>query len=149
MTQAHVNFEHVIRPPDDTFSELEGSSFMENTRPLSHSPSLPQDDPDPENTRPLSPSPSLPVNDPELEGIPEHFFDIKSWEGKSGAMKGKMRETVTLVIRNYIFRKRTSQKNGNVRFGCNACEKMNKHLYAVALINEEGRGGQNILHSEP
>ena len=93
MTQAHVNFEHVIRPPDDTFSELEGSSFMENTRPLSHSPSLPQDDPDPENTRPLSPSlpindpentrplspsPSLPVNDPELEGIPEHFFDIKS-----------------------------------------------------------------------
>ena len=49
-----------------------------------------------------------------------------------------MRETVTLVIGNYIFRKRNTLKNGTVRFSCNACEKMNKHLYAVAQIKEEG-----------
>ena len=69
MAQAQINFEHVLRPPDDNFSELEESSMMEagppnpeNTRPLS--PSLPPDDP--ENTRLLSPSPS-PQDDPELK----------------------------------------------------------------------------------
>ena len=29
MAQAQINFEHVLRPPDDNFSELEESSMME------------------------------------------------------------------------------------------------------------------------
>ena len=77
----------------------------------------------------------------EEEDIPEHSFDIKTSIGKTGAMKGKKRETVTLQLGNYNFRKRFVLKNGNINFTCTGCEgqvpKVN--LSALAKINEEGK----------
>ena len=71
----------------------------------------------------------------------EHSFDIKTSIGKTGAMKGKKRETVTLQLGNYNFRKRFVLKNGNINFTCTGCEgqvpKVN--LSALAKINEEGK----------
>ena len=57
----------------------------------------------------------------EEDGIPEHEFEIKTTEGKLGRMKGVPRVKVSLVIENYIFRKRRIMKNGLVQFSCNAC----------------------------
>ena len=46
-------------------------------------------------------------DDEEEEGsIPEHEFEIKTTEGKTGSKKGVIREKVSLVIGNHIFRKR-------------------------------------------
>ena len=72
----------------------------------------------------------------EYETIPDHSFETKIIKGKIDAMKGKTRETVSLIIGNHIFRKRNSLKNGTIRFSCNGCEKLKpiKHLYAVASL---------------
>ena len=48
------------------------------------------------------------------ETIPDHSFETKIIKGKIDAMKGKTRETVSLIIGNHIFRKRNSLKNGTV-----------------------------------
>ena len=45
------------------------------------------------------------------ETIPDHSFETKIIKGKIDAMKGKTRETVSLIIGNHIFRKRNSFKN--------------------------------------
>ena len=148
MTQAHFNFEHELRPPDD-FSSLEesqdvlqqkipSSSFTTDvpqlevssvSPPLSLTPDLPQL----EEVSPVSPSHSL---TPEDETIPDHSFETKIIKGKLGSMKGKTREIVSLILGNHIFRKRNSFKNGTIRFSCNGCEKLKliKHLYAVASL---------------
>ena len=121
MTQAHFNFEHELRPPDD-FSSLEesqdvlqqkipSSSFTTDVPQLevsSVSPplSLTQDVLQQEEVSPEIPSPSL------------------------------TREIVSLILGKHIFRKRNSLKNGTIRFSCNGCEKLKpiKHLYAVASL---------------
>ena len=40
------------------------------------------------------------------ETIPDHSFETKIIKGKIDAMKGKTRETVSLLIGNHIFRKK-------------------------------------------
>ena len=50
-------------------------------------------------------------------------------------MKGKKRETVTLQLGNYNFRKRFVLKNGNIHFTCTGCEG----LLPKAKVNEEGK----------
>ena len=55
-------------------------------------------------------------------------------------MKGVVREKVSLIIGNYIFRKRRQLKNGSLIFSCNGCEaQVPKHyLSAIATITEDG-----------
>ena len=89
----------------------------------------------------LGPSslPHLVCEDPEdedeeeEEGIPEH-------EGKFGNMKGVAREKVSLLLGNYIFRKRIEMKNRSIIFSCNDCEAQTPKIYlsAIARITEEG-----------
>ena len=76
----------------------------------------------------------------EEDGIPEHEFEIKTTEGKTGKMKGVSRVKVSLVIGNHIFRKRKIEKNGLVQFSCNGCETRvpRKYLSANARIKEDG-----------
>ena len=171
MTQAHFNFEHELRPPDD-YSDLSVFSSPSVTQdvlpheevspphsltlqqdevsPEIPSPSLTPDIPQQDEVSPKIPSPSLTSDVPQIEEvspvslddetIPDHSFETKIIKGKLGAMKGKTRETVSLIIGNHIFRKRNSLKNGTIIFSCNGCEKLKpiKHLYAVACINENG-----------
>ena len=66
-------------------------------------------------------------------------------------MKGKTRETVSLLIGNHIFRKKNTLKDGTIRFSCNGCEKLKpaKYLSAFASINENGNYElQEWPHSE-
>ena len=59
-------------------------------------------------------------------------------EGKTGKMKGVIREKVSLMIGNSLFRKRRTV-NGSVFFSCNTCEtSYNTHLSAIAKIKEDG-----------
>ena len=77
-------------------------------------------------------------NDEEEDSIPEHHFDVKTTEGKTGSKKGVIREKVSLVIGNHIFRKRRTA-NGSVFFSCNGCEtSCNKYLSAIAKMKEDG-----------
>ena len=76
---------------------------------------------------------------PEEETIPEHEFEIKTTIGMAGAMKGKTREKVSLIIENYIFRKRYTNKNGTIVFSCNGCELQSSTLFAVAKMDEDGK----------
>ena len=97
---------------------------------------------------PDSPSPSLTQ---ENEAIPDHYFEVNVIKGKTGAMKGKTRETVSLLIGNHIFRKKNTLKDGTIRFSCNGCEKLKpaKYLSAFASINENGNYElQEWPHSE-
>ena len=91
MTQAHVRFpENVVRPPDD-YSDLEESYALQLTQDvLQHEVVSPD-------------SPSLTQ---EKEAIPDHYFEVNVIKGKTGTMKGKTRETVSLLISNHIFRKK-------------------------------------------
>ena len=205
MAQAQiVNYEHGVRPPDDSFSELEETSFspshdvpeearilppLSSPSPCQDDDGLPVDLPDlppgtslpdlavtslpgisvtslshdaPETEEaalpvdlPVALLPELPgtslshvVPEPEEapssqgpEDVPDHRFQVKTTKGKSGSMKGKTREFVSLVIGNYIFRKRNTLRSGTVRFSCNGCEKLKpiKNLYAYAQINDEGK----------
>ena len=73
-------------------------------------------------------------NDEEEDSILEHHFDIKTTEGKTASMKGAIREKVSLVIGNHIFRKRRTA-NGSVFFSCNGGEtSCNKYLSAIAKM---------------
>ena len=76
----------------------------------------------------------------EEEGIPEHEFETKTTEGKFGRMKGVTREKVSLLIGNYIFRRRRTLKDGSVIFSCNGCEAQapKTYLSAIARITEDG-----------
>ena len=76
----------------------------------------------------------------EEDGIPEHEFEIKTTEGKSGKMKGVTRVKVTLLIGNHIFRKRKIEKDGLVQFSCNGCETSvpRRYLSAFAKAKEDG-----------
>ena len=90
----------------------------------------------------LSSTPSEPfeeAEDDEEDGsIPEHHFEIKTTEGKTGKMKGVIREKVSLMIGNSLFCKRKTV-NGSVFFSCNTCEtSYNTHLSAIAKIKEDG-----------
>ena len=125
MTQAHVKFpENVVRPPDD-YSDLEESYALQLTQDvLQH-----------EVLSPDSPSPSLTQ---ENEPIPDHYFEVNVIKGKTGAMKGKTRETVSLLIGNHIFRKKNTLKDGTIKFSCNGCERKKKTVSAFASINENG-----------
>ena len=77
-------------------------------------------------------------DDEEDGSIPEHHFEIKTMEGKTGKMKGVIREKVSLMIGNSLFRKRRTV-NGSVFFSCNTCEtSYNTHLSAIAKIKEDG-----------
>ena len=77
-------------------------------------------------------------DDEEDGSIPEHHFEIKTTEGKTGKMKGVIREKVSLMIGNSLFRKRRTV-NGSVFFSCNTCEtSYNTHLSAIAKIKEDG-----------
>ena len=53
-------------------------------------------------------------------------------------MKGIIRDKVSLMIGNSLFRKRRTV-NGSVFFSCNTCEtSYNTHLSAIAKIKEDG-----------
>ena len=135
MTQAHVRFpENVVRPPDD-YSDLEESYVLQHEA-VSPSPSLSQDVLQHEVVSPEdSPSPSLTQ---EKEAIPDHYFEVNVIKGKTGAMKGKTRETVSLLIGNHIFRKKNILKDGTIKFSCNGCERKKKTVCAFACINKNG-----------
>ena len=84
----------------------------------------------------LSPPPS-PGSAEEEEQIPEHWFDINKTVWKSGANKGKERETVTLMLGNYIFWKRRTLKDGTLLFACNGCEKEKVTMSALVKVTED------------
>ena len=116
-------------PPPQETSQSDQTSLLEETRPPDHSLSLRSDEQPSVTLTPdspghsASPSPSLSTSHPdpdpededevEDEGIPEHEFEIKTTEGKFGKMKGVAREKVSLLLGNYIFRKRRQLKNGS------------------------------------
>ena len=133
MTQAHVRFpENLVRPPDD-YSDLEESYALVTVSPDSPSLSLTQDVLQHEVVSPDSPSLTQ-----EKEAIPDHYFEVNVIKGKTGAMKGKTRETVSLLIGNHIFRKKNTLNDGTIKFSCNGCERKKKTVSAFASINENG-----------
>ena len=126
MTQAHFNFEHELRPPDD-YSDLSVFSSPSVTQDvLPHEEVSPPHSltPQQDEVSPEIPSPSLTSDVLQIEEvspvslddetIPDHSFETKIIKGKLGAMKGKTRETVSLIIGNHIFRKRNSLKNRTI-----------------------------------
>lgn len=94
------------------------------SQPLSQPPSLPDSEtlsqiiPDSLSVSPEEEPAEVSQYNPEEETIPEHEFEIKTTIGMAGAMKGKTREKVSLIIENYIFRKRYTNKNGTSQALC-------------------------------
>ena len=115
------------------------------SQPLSQPPSLPDSEtlsqiiPDSLSVSPEEEPAEVSQYNPEEETIPEHEFEIKTTIGMAGAMKGKTREKVSLIIENYIFRKRYTNKNGTIVFSCNGCELQSTTLFAVAKMDEDGK----------
>ena len=95
------------------------STASENEQPsLSHP--HPPGSPGSEEKTPDTEQHSLSLSPPQAqeEGIPDHEFEIKTTEGKSGRMKGVTREKVSLLIGNHVFRKRRIEKSGFESFTC-------------------------------
>ena len=69
---------------------------------------------------------------------PEPVFDVTTKTVKTGVKKGNVEKKVSLIIGNTIFKKRKTQKNGNIVFSCNGCQK--EGLYLPALVGIEGKG---------
>ena len=72
--------------------------------------------------------PSLQESDVE-ENLPEPVFDVT--QNKGGKKK------ISLIIGCHIFKKRKVQKNGNLTFTCNGCEKEGLYLSAVVGVEDE------------
>ena len=128
------------RPPDPTHSEQPPLSLPSAQEQASLS--LPPGSPGSEENTPDIDQHSLSLSPPQAqeEGIPDHEFDIKITEGKSGRMKGVTRQKVSLIIGNHIFRKRRVEKSGLVSFTCNGCETSipKRYISAFARVNEDG-----------
>ena len=131
-----LQHEAVIPVSPSLTQDVLGESYVLQHEAVSPSPSLTEDVLQHEVVSPDSPSPSLiqdvlqhevvsPEDSPspsltqENEAIPDHYFEVNVIKGKTGAMKGKTRETVSLLIGNHIFRKKNTLKDGTIRFSCN------------------------------
>ena len=88
-----------------------------------------------DNFEDVSSDESEEVNDQnsEDEGLPSHTFEVKDTIVKSGKRKGTNATRVSLIIENYIFRKRRELKSGHVTFSCNLCEADGKFVSATAV----------------
>ena len=69
-----------------------------------------------DNFEDVSSDESEEVNDQNLEdeGLPSHTFEVKDTIVKSGKRKGTNATRVSLIIENYIFRKRRELESGHV-----------------------------------
>ena len=81
---------------------------------------------EPEPEPPTHPSPE--ESDVE-EDLPEPVFDVT--QNKGGKKK------ISLIIGCHIFKRRKVQKNGNLTFTCNGCEKEGLYLSAVVGVEDE------------
>ena len=141
------------RPPDPTHSEQPSLSLPpgspgsgektpdieQHSLPAAQeqaSLSLPPGSPGSEENTPDIDQHSLSLSPPQAqeEGIPDHEFDIKITEGKSGRMKGVTRQKVSLIIGNHIFRKRRVEKSGFVSFTCNGCENSIPIFFLLCMV---------------
>ena len=88
-----------------------------------------------DNFEDVSSDESEEVNDQnsEDEGLPSHTFEVKDTIVKSGKRKGTNATRVSLIIENYIFRKRRELESGHVTFSCNLCEADGRFVLATAV----------------
>ena len=81
-----------------------------------------------EQELPLPPSLEDEESEADDQDLPEPVFDVTHKTVKTGAKKGNVEKKISLTIGNNIFKKRKKQKNGNLVFTCNGCEKEGLYL---------------------
>ena len=90
-----------------------------------------------EKELPLPPSLEDEESEADDQDLPEPVFDVTHKTVKTGAKKGNVEKKISLTIGNNIFKKRKKQKNGNLVFTCNGCEKEGLYLSTVVGVEDE------------